>query len=234
MKEELHCTCCGELHVCAEIVPIFNHLDRESLVKISSITVHQHYKKGDIVLSPVHAERLLIVASGRVKVYQLSATNKEQLLRVLEPGNFIGEEKLFRQEGSNLWGEALTDVELCTIGRKKFISLLEQYPSISLKLLEEYSRRLSAVERMVTRAATEPVMTRLTSYLLELSKAQETNCLRLPLSMKELAAFLGTTPETLSRRIHQLEAEQVLRKAGKQIELTNSKILEKYADGDIL
>lgn len=225
MESQKHC---DSTHVCAELVPIFNHLDHESLVKISAITVHKQYRRGETVFSPEHSGRLLIVAAGRVKVYQLSASGKEQLLRVLEPGDFIGEENLFGAEKPDAWGEALADCELCTIGRENFIALLTQHPSISLRLLEEYSRRLSEAERLATRTATEPVLTRLALYLLELQKAQDDNTVTVPLSMRELAAFLGTTPETVSRRMRQLEEEGLIVREGKRIRIVSHTALKRY------
>lgn len=206
-------------HVCAELVPIFNHLDHESLVKISGITHHRHIRRGETVFSPDQQSGLIIIARGRVKVYQLSGSGKEQLLRVLEPGDFFGEETLFTSENSASFGEALTALEVCTIGREDFMELLSQYPPISIKLLEEYNRRLVAADRLVTRTATESVASRLAAYLLDLMKVAESDAVVLPLSMKELAAFLGTTPETLSRRMREFEEEGLLERKGKQIHI---------------
>ena len=206
-------------HICAELVPIFNHLDHASLIKISGITQHRHFRRGDTIFSPSQGSGLLILARGRVKVYQLSSAGKEQLLRVLEPGDFVGEETLFGSGESDTFGEALTDLEACTISREDFITLLMEYPAISLKLLEEYSRRLTAADRLATRTATESVSARLAAYLLELAKAADGDKLTLPLSMKELATFLGATPETLSRRMRRLEVEGFLKRDGKHIRL---------------
>lgn len=212
-------------HICAELVPIFNHLDRASLVKISGITQYRHFRRGETIFSPGQGGGLLILAQGRVKVYQLSSAGKEQLLRVLAAGDFIGEETLFGSGESDSFGEALTDLEACTISREDFIALLTEYPAISLKLLEEYSRRLTAADRLATRTATEPVSARLAAYLLELEKAADGGSLTLPLSMKELATFLGTTPETLSRRMRRFEMEGLLKRDGKHIKLLRPDVL---------
>lgn len=212
-------------HVCAELVPIFNHLDHESLEKISGITQHRHLRRGETVFSPSQRSGLIIISRGRVKVYQLSGSGKEQLLRVLEPGDFFGEETLFGSGNSASFGEALTALEVCIIGREDFMNLLKQYPPISIKLLEEYNRRLVAADRLVTSTATESVASRLAEYLLDLMKVAESNVVMPPLSMKELAAFLGTTPETLSRRIRQFEEEGLLERNGKQIHIIHPEAL---------
>lgn len=75
-----------EQHICAELVPIFSHLNHNSLLKISALTHHEKITKGQQVISPTAQKRLVILASGSIKVYQLSAAGKEQLLRIMEPG----------------------------------------------------------------------------------------------------------------------------------------------------
>ena len=59
-------------HVCAEHVPLFNHLDHESLEMISSIMRYRVMKKGEIISAPGRSANLFILARGRVKVYQIS------------------------------------------------------------------------------------------------------------------------------------------------------------------
>lgn len=108
-------------HVCAENVPIFNHLSHENLEKISGIMQHRCYAKGEIIYSPNKSCGLFILAKGRIKVYQLSGFGKEQLLRVLESGSVIGEDTLFGSINPNSFGEALTDIEACVIGREEFM-----------------------------------------------------------------------------------------------------------------
>ncbi len=63
--------------------------------------------KGEQILAPNGEPQLVIVASGSMKVYQLSASGKEQLLRVIEPGGYEGESQLLGVPNESLFGEAL-------------------------------------------------------------------------------------------------------------------------------
>ena len=71
------------------------------------------------------------------------------------------------------------------------------------------------------------VRARLIRYLLDLSMAQESRRVLLPLNGEELAQFLGTTPETLSRRWTLLEKEGLIEKKGKQVYWKEPERLEK-------
>lgn len=182
------CTCCGEDSPCAGKISIFRHLDEESLEEISRIAVHRSIKKGEILFSPQTSHGLYLISQGRVKVYELTPSGREYLLRVLHQGDFVGEEALFADAESYTFGQALSDGKVCFIGRQEFLELLTRHPSISLKLLEEFSRRMSHAAHQ-TATNTEPVKARLKEYLQTLSAAQDSPKVTIPLPLKELSAY---------------------------------------------
>ncbi|WP_373738270.1 Crp/Fnr family transcriptional regulator, partial [Jeotgalibaca porci] len=68
----------------------------------------------------------------------------------------------------------------------------------------EFSNRLEQSERQTTIVATEKVEIRLAMFLVELLE-EGSNIATLPMTKKDLASFLGTTPETISRKLGSLE-----------------------------
>lgn len=224
------CCHCTQEEPCAKRIAIFSHLDRESLMRISALACHRSYKKGKLLFSPQQASGLYLIAQGRVKVYEISASGQEALLRVLNKGDFVGEEALFSGQETYTFGEALSAVEACFIRREDFLQMLLDYPSISLKLLEEYSRRLISTGHQASANQGEKVMQRLALYLLELASAEDSESFTLPLQMRELSRFLGTTPETLSRRIQKLKKDGLIEKKGRQITLRDRPALLLLAD----
>lgn len=62
--------------------------------------------------------QLAIVAHGSLKIYQLSSAGKEQLLRVIEPGGYAGEDALFGVMNDNLYGETLEETQICFCDNK--------------------------------------------------------------------------------------------------------------------
>lgn len=100
--------------------------------------------------------------------------------------------------------------------RLLLLALLEKHPSISLKLLEEFSRRMRHNAHQTATNA-EPVQVRLAEYLLNLSAAQDSDKFEIPLQLKELSSYLNTTPETLSRRLRELEQQQIIKRERRKI-----------------
>ncbi|WP_029451019.1 Crp/Fnr family transcriptional regulator [Clostridium algidicarnis] len=213
-------------HLCVSLVPLFNHLNIEDQKKINELVTHHLVEKGELVFSPDEEAQLIIVARGNMKVYQLSVTGKEQLLRVVEPGGYEGENQLFGADNNTLFGEALEQTEVCVLRQSDFQKLLLKYPQITLKLLEINAEKSLKLEQQTQFLVMEKVEERLATYLINLSKVKEENCVVLPMKMKELAAFLGTTPETLSRKFKLLEKEGLIKRDRKTIIILDHNKLE--------
>lgn len=213
-------------HICAEIVPIFEQLNRDELVKISNLVVHHHFQKGEVILSPNTSGQLVIVAQGAAKVYQLSSSGKEQLLSVLNAGDFEGEKNLFGIQNQELYVETLKNSAVCTIAATEFQQLLQAYPSIALKLLKSNAEKISALEKQNQLLNHDLVEQRLATYLLDLATSKNSNEFVLPMKLKELASFLGTTPETISRKLRIFSEQNLLTQNKHTIHITDSNGLE--------
>ena len=167
------------------------------------------FKKGEVIYREGDISDLLyIVSKGKIRIYRLSESGKEQLVRILNPGDFTGELALFRESIQEAYAEAMSDTDVCMISRNDLQEFLLKYPTISLKILSEFSNRLETSEKQTTRFATEKVDTRLALFLAECMESGDVPMeIELPMSKKDLASYLGTTPETISRKLADLENE---------------------------
>jgi len=213
-------THCGH-HMCVSLVPIFNHLEVEQMNEIMEAAKSYSYKKGEILFhAGDQADTLYIVSKGKVRIYRLSESGKEQLVRILNPGDFTGELALFKKDFYETYAEAVEETEVCLVKQTDLQELLLKYPSISLKILSEFSKRLEQSEKQAARFAMEKVETRLALFLSECLSDDETTEITLPMSRKDLASYLGTSPETISRKLSDLENQGYIKQNGhKKIEI---------------
>lgn len=212
---------------CVSSVPIFNHLQPEELVFIANKAVTRTYERGEFIhRSGDFTEQLYIVQQGKVKVYRLSEGGREQLVRILLPGDFAGEMALFTALENDSYAEAMEDSRICTIQHKDVNELLQRYPAISLHMLAELAKRLDNSEKQTAIIAGESVNARIGKYLLALAQQAGKESFELPMSRKHLASYLGTSPETISRRLGEFEEAGWIRQTGlRTITLLNGKVL---------
>ena len=103
---------------CISLVPIFNHLENHQMEEIIKVIKSVSYKKGEIIYrAGDQSDSLYIVSSGKIKIYRLSESGKEQLLHILLPGDFTGELALFRESVHESFAEAMEDTSICMITR---------------------------------------------------------------------------------------------------------------------
>ncbi|MGD9567008.1 MAG: Crp/Fnr family transcriptional regulator [Sedimentibacter sp.] len=207
-------------HSCISLVPIFNHLEQEEMDEINASTHTVSYKRGEIIYhAGEQSDALYIVHEGKIKIYNLSESGKQQLLRILKPGDFTGELSLFSESTHESYSEAMENTSICIFKRSDLQKLLLKYPTISLKLLNEFSKILKDSHKQTTRFATERVETRIALYLAECAEENHSNTFELPMTKVNLASYLGTTPETISRKLTDLEDEGLIKKNGKKIKI---------------
>src|SRR5690606_29785511 len=103
------------------------------------------------------------------------------------------------------YAEAMQPSQVCTIHQADMRALLLKYPDISLHVLAELSRRLGTSEKQTAAIATASINSRLAQYLADRAELANSSDFSLPMSRRNLASFLGTTPETVSRRLGEFE-----------------------------
>ena len=204
---------------CVNKVPLFNHLTPAEQAEIQSLVYHRSYKKGEIIFSPQNPEQLTIIASGKMKVYHLSSQGREQLIRIVGPGDYDGENYLFGLKNKALYGEALTDTMICCLLQTRFADLLKKYPQLGLKLLDLNAQKTVELENPTQLLGLDKIEDRLLFYLADLAEPGHQETIKIPIPLKEVANYLGTNPETLSRNFKSLEKEGLISRKIRKVEL---------------
>lgn len=218
-------------HHCVSIVPLFNHLSEEDQEQIDRLVSHRHFHKGETIWQPGNDPLLIIVARGTLKVYMISSSGREQLLRILNPGDYEGVNTLLGAMAQDIFIDSITDTEVCLLRKKDFTALLSRTPQLALKLLELYAQRMADTENQIRFLTMENVETRLATYLQALSlQVSPSSHLTLPMKMKDLASYLGTTPETLSRKLHNLENKGIISRKGRKLRILSPSALTELAE----
>ncbi len=170
---------------CVKLVPIFQQLNHDTLAEVAKLVQERHVKKGEFVfMAGDHADSLMIMAHGQVKVTQSTASGREQLIRLLQTGDFDGESVLFEDAQRQTSAEALTDTQICLITRQDFQKLIQRSAAVAINMLNALGKRVSELEAQAAATLTTSVGERLANYLVETSSELDTADFDLPLQKK--------------------------------------------------
>jgi CRP-like cAMP-binding protein len=210
----MSCNHCCQCHTsCIDHVPIFANLSCEERMEIMEIASFRSYKKGEIIYRAGDEGGILYVLhAGRIKLFRLNAGGKEQVLRLVEPGEFMGELSLFSSLPLTDNAQALEATTMCVLQGDRLKALMAKYPSIAFKVMDELSRRLEKAEKRIEDISLRSVTHRVSRALLELANGKKE--ILLPMTKGDLASQLGMTQETLSRKLAALQEEGLIRLKG--------------------
>ena len=181
-------------------MPIFSGLTYEEMLEIAAITTDRKYAKGETIYFAGRRERsLYVIHIGRVKISRISSAGKTQVIRVLGPGEFMGELSILSGSPRTDYAEAVEPSTMCMIEGAKLKELMRKYPSIALKVMEELSARLESAENTIEGISLHPAEQRLAQAILRL--AGDESKFSLALTKGDFASQLGMTQETLSRKL---------------------------------
>ncbi len=176
------------------------------------------------------AKGLHVVVHGRVKVFKSSAQGRAQTLMMMGPGEPVGEVAALAGEPYPATAETLEPTETFYIPRDAFIDLIRSQPEVALRLLAALSARLrsfaSLIEDLSLRGVTERVAVQLLS-LAPGCPGEQT--VELDISKGELAAAVGTVPETLSRAFQQLTRAGAIETKGRRVVIKDRALLQRLA-----
>ncbi|MBD1909093.1 Crp/Fnr family transcriptional regulator [Leptolyngbya sp. FACHB-8] len=214
--------------------PIFQTASDEHVAALAVIAIPQTYRRGEtLFLEGDEGTGFFIVKSGRVKVFKVGKDGKEQILHIFGPEEYFAEVPAFDGGQFPASAAALESVEVLFIPRATFLIVLEQHPTLAIAMLSTFARHLRRLAHLVDSLSFKDVPQRLANYLLNLSdRDSQSDIVELDLPKGQLAALLGTIPETLSRTFYKLSQEGVIEITGTTIRLCNRDRLRELGHRD--
>jgi CRP/FNR family cyclic AMP-dependent transcriptional regulator len=203
--------------------PLFASLTPAEISALSSRVSSKHFHRGEILFHEGDScLGLFLVAAGKIRIFKLSPSGREQVLAVEEPGGSFAELPVFDGGPYPASASAVEDTEVLFISRKDFQDFCREHPNVALKLIAIVGSRLRRLVSIIEDLSFTTVRQRLISAILHL--AEETGAhtkrgirLKLPKSHQDLAAELGTVRELVSRNLSRLQAEGFLELDGRTI-----------------
>ncbi len=190
---------------------IFCDLAEKQINKLDSEKSVQSYEKGQMIFydgNPAFA--VYCIFSGLVKLFKTNRNGDQYIIRLLKRGDMLGYRAVLEGEFYTASAEALEPTIVCTIPRERFFKILETDRIASLCLLKKMAEEIRISEEKMISHTQETVRQRTARMLLYLidrleRKGKTSLSLKTPLLRVEMAQIVGTTPETFSRTLHDLD-----------------------------
>jgi CRP/FNR family transcriptional regulator len=210
-------------------IPYFSELSPAELDSIRELTFEKTAERGEIILLEGEpAEVLYFVVSGAVKVFQTSATGKEQILQIVRPGESFNDVPVFDDGLSPASAQAMGPVVLYGIRKSNLIAVLQHHPQVALNAIKVLASRIRHFMSLVEDLSFKNVTGRVAKILLDYASDGKGPGLRL--TQQEMAAIAGTAREVVSRSLKTLVEEGVIRLERHRIVIADKGTLNKIME----
>jgi CRP-like cAMP-binding protein len=206
-------------------VPLFSELTEEDMASLARLTTRRRYPKDTVVFfENEEGDFFFTIVQGRIKVTILGDDGREIILSVLGPGDFFGEMALLDNEPRSATAIAAEDTELLSLHRTDFQSTIGANLAISHALIKILTTRLRRANHQISTLALLDVYGRVARVILDMAREEGRRLKDGRIAFRrathqEIANRIGTTRETVTRMLKDLERQSLIKIEGKEIVL---------------
>lgn len=216
--------------------PVFRGLAPEQGAEVAALASERRARRrGTFFSEGQPATAFFVLASGRVKIAQVSHDGGEVILRLIDPGQMFGGFGALIGVPYPATAQALEPSRALAWEARDVEALMQRFPVVARNLVGELANRLRELEVRYRELATERVAQRLAHALLRLGERSGravSNGLSVdvPLSREELAQLTGTTLFTVSRLLSEWETRGLLQAQRRRLVLCDLSGLRALAE----
>lgn len=215
---------------------LFERLPAKEVAWLESCARHQRFATGGVVYLPAaEADAVLALVAGRVKICHSTPEGKESILAFIEPGEVFGELCLVDDAVREELAIAARASVVVLIPRTALLAVIERCPALALSISGLLGLRRRRLERRLKYLLFRSTRDRLVHLLLDLAGTERAGSAdspppRLSLSHQDLAGLIGSTRETVSGTLGDLQSEGLVRLGRQNIHLLDVPSLRRLVE----
>jgi len=195
----------------------FSGMSERSIRSLAAICIPKRVQKRRLLfLEGEKGQSMYILAEGAVQLYKSAADGREIVIKTIRAGEIFGEVVLFEQGAYPVSAVTLEKSLLLRLPRQQIDCLLVE-EGFRREFIGMLMRKQRYLADRILYLTGHDVEERFFLFLREQFGRRENY--RIPLSKKDIAAAIGTIPETFSRLLLRLRKEKKIRWEGENLRL---------------
>ncbi|MHA6784754.1 Crp/Fnr family transcriptional regulator [Pseudonocardia saturnea] len=185
-------------------------LDEADRAELAARGRHRRWPAGaSLFLEGDRATTVVVVVTGRVKVFSLTEQGEEVVLAVRGPGALLGELTAVDGTERSTSVSALEPVVALVVPASAFVAFLHDRPAAAMVLLRLVTSRLRDADRKRVEFGAYDIAARVAGRLVELADrfgeaVPDGVRISVPLSQDELAGWVGASREAVAKALRVL------------------------------
>jgi len=198
----------------------------------SSVKSSASYPAGAVLFLEKQDPRgVFVLCAGQVKLSISSSGGKTLILRIAKPGEILGLMATMLGKPYEVTAETLHPCQVAFVRREDFLHFVGKHPEVYQAVVRQLSMLYSgACDQLRTvglsASAPEKLARLLLDWSAEAKDGKQGSQVKLPLTHEEIAEFIGTTRETVTRTLSDFKSRQLVALQGSTLLISNRPALE--------
>ena len=193
-----------------------------------------HYKKNDVLFKEEDEPiGLLVLCSGKVKVFREGVGRREQIVRMVKPYGLMGFRALFASENHIATAVALEDTVISVLDKNDLMKLIRENSEFAIGLIRSLATDLGFSNRRTVALTQKHIRGRLAESLLFLKDTygleDDEATIKIYLSREDIANLSNMTTSNAIRTLSTFAGEEVISISGRKIRILDLKKLERIS-----
>jgi CRP/FNR family transcriptional regulator, cyclic AMP receptor protein len=174
---------------------------------------------------------VFVLCAGQVKLSISSSAGKTLILRITKPGEILGLMAAMSGSPYEVTAETLHPCQVAFVRRDDFLRFVTKHPEAYQGVVQQLNTQYSgACDQLRTVGLSASAPEKLARLLLEWSAdgkdTKPGTPIKLPLTHEEIAEFIGSTRETVTRTFSEFKNRQLVTVQGSTLLISNRPALE--------
>lgn len=190
----------------------------------------QYYRKKKMLYGEGHrASQVWYIIEGKIKTYLLHADGKELITGIHGPGECVGYTAVLGRGAHTDNAQVLEDAQLIGISRQDFLSILQSDSAFARQLVHWLAQTAGNTDAGLLNFAYSSLRKKVANGILQLAfnlQQHQEGKRYIAISRENLAAFVGSAPESLTRTLGDFRKEGLIDITDGRIWLLNEEKLK--------
>jgi CRP/FNR family transcriptional regulator, cyclic AMP receptor protein len=215
---------------------LFERLSPTDLRRLEHHALLRRFKKGNAVFIPRDAaDHVCLVVDGRIRLCSSTPDGKRAILGFVEPGEIFGELALIDPASREERAEAEKDSTIVLVSGAVVREIMNESTELALGVTKLIGLGRTRIERRLKSLLFRSNRDRLINLLVELAERYGKRIgneihLEIKLSHQDIASIIGSTRESVTNTLGELQCDGLLRIARQKLVISDMKALARIAD----
>jgi len=223
---------CNNCMTCGFRSPMFNYLSESELELVNKNKFEVHFRSGEIIRKQgTFLSHVISLNSGIAKLYIEGPKNRNLILRLIKPTNFIGGPGMYFDQRHHYSMYALTDCSACFIDVETFKKIIHSNADFANAFMKEFSRNmLSTFDRLINHTQKQ-IPGRMANTLLYLANdIFESMEFKMIISTNDLAELTGMSRDSAVKVLREFKDDGIISIVSGHLTLHKPQSLIKISD----